>query len=366
MSITVEVNYEQIAFQCESVCEVAQKQLEEMDRILEELSASSVRLQNDQTRRLIEEISQEKSELFRQMETVRKKAAEQAKLGTIKINNHDSRFNEIMAHKDDTVKEATTLQTQSDLLASKKLVELRALLDSLLSEKIKNLQQKIIDRASGVVAINSEIENLLASIEDGVLRQFTYIAYLQNPDLAGEALLAAGREQMDVTVEKRLAAETERIRQELEAARISQKEVQKIIKPGADLATVRQAATAEIINEKVRQKSLRIIMKAVADRGFIVDKKNIRIDRESNEVHMIAVKASGEQAEFRVFLDGKFIYDFHNGYKGQACQKDSEPFMQALEEVYGMHIKETREIWSNPDKISTMKYQAMNTNKNRG
>ena len=45
--------------------------------------------------------------------------------------------------------------------------------------------------------------------------------------------------------------------------------------------------------------------------------------------------------------------------------KDIEPFMTALEEVYGIHVTERQEIWSNPDKISTMKYQAMNTNKNK-
>ena len=39
--------------------------------------------------------------------------------------------------------------------------------------------------------------------------------------------------------------------------------------------------------------------------------------------------------------------------------------MTALEEVYGMQITEKQEIWSNPDKISAMKYQAINTNKNK-
>jgi hypothetical protein len=90
----------------------------------------------------------------------------------------------------------------------------------------------------------------------------------------------------------------------------------------------------------------------------------VTINRESNEVVMVPLKASGEKAEFRVFLDGRFIYDFR-GYEGQACQKDIEPFMKDLEEVYGVHVTKSQEIWSNPDKISTMKYQTFNTNKNR-
>ena len=38
-----------------------------------------------------------------------------------------------------------------------------------------------------------------------------------------------------------------------------------------------------------------------------MDKKNIKIKRDTNEVILVGLKASGEKAEFRVFLDGKFI-----------------------------------------------------------
>ena len=116
---------------------------------------------------------------------------------------------------------------------------------------------------------------------------------------------------------------------------------------------MQEAATTEIVGEKVRQKSLKIIMQAIKARGFVVDKNNIKIKRDTNEVIMVAQKASGEKAEFRVFLDGKFIYDFR-GYEGQACQKDIGPFMKDLEEVYGVHVTKQTEIWSNPDKISTI------------
>ena len=36
-------------------------------------------------------------------------------------------------------------------------------------------------------------------------------------------------------------------------------------------------------------------MDAVQKRGFIVDKKNIKINREKNEVILVALKASGEK-----------------------------------------------------------------------
>lgn len=71
------------------------------------------------------------------------------------------------------------------------------------------------------------------------------------------------------------------------------------------LSAIRTAASDEIVGEKVRQKSLKIIMQAIQARGFVVDRKNIKIKRDTNEVILVALKASGEKAEFRVFLDGK-------------------------------------------------------------
>lgn len=190
------------------------------------------------------------------------------------------------------------------------------------------------------------------------------MAFVRDSSLSGNALLEAGKALMSESVEARYEKEAELIRVELAAAKVPTETIEKIVEEGKPIANIREAATTEIVGEKVRQKSLKIIMQAIKARGFVVDKNNIKIKRDTNEVIMVAQKASGEKAEFRVFLDGKFIYDFR-GYEGQACQKDIGPFMKDLEEVYGVHVTKQTEIWSNPDKISTMKYQSINTNKNK-
>ena len=241
---------------------------------------------------------------------------------------------------------------------------MRALLDSLLSESIVANQAKMIDRANGVVRLDEATKKFLDTIEDEVLRQFVYIAFVRDSSLSGAELREAGKALMNESVEARYEKEAELIRAELAAAKVPAETVDKIIGAGKPIAEIREAATTEIVGEKIRQKSMKLIVKAITERGFIVDKKNIKINRETNEGTMVALKASGERATFKIFLDGKFIYDFR-GYEGQACQKDIEPFMTALEEVYGIHVTERQEIWSNPDKISTMKYQAINTNKNK-
>ena len=343
MSHTVQINYEQIAVQCHSICEVAENQVAELDKMLADLEGSSSRLLNDQTEALRKQIEREKRELIKSIEAVKTQADKKTLT---------------------TTAGAQALQRQANKLATGRLAEMRALLDSLLSESIAANQAKMIDRANGVIRLDEATKKFLDTIEDEVLRQFVYIAFVRDSSLSGTALLEAGKALMNESVEARYEKEAEIIRAELAAAKVPAETVEKIVGTGKPIAEIREAATTEIVGEKIRQKSMKLIVKAITERGFIVDKKNIKINRETNEVTMVALKASGERATFKIFLDGKFIYDFR-GYEGQACQKDIEPFMTALEEVYGIHVTERQEIWSNPDKISTMKYQAMNTNKNK-
>ena len=360
LSHAVQINYEQIAVQCHSICEVAENQVAELDRMLTDLEGSSSRLLNDQTEALRKQIEKEKNELLKQIKAVLERADEDAKKGIVTGDSDRLNVGQTRA----VITTAEQLRTRVNELATGRLAEMRALLDSLLSESLAANQARMIDRANGVVRLDEATKAFLDTIDDEVLRQFVYIAFVRDSSLSGTALLEAGKALMHESVEARYEKEAELIRAELAAAKVPTETVEKIVGAGKPLAEIREAATTEIVGEKVRQKSMKLIMKAIAERGFIVDKKNIKINRETNEVTMVALKASGERATFKIFLDGKFIYDFR-GYEGQACQKDIEPFMTALEEVYGIHVTERQEIWSNPDKISTMKYQAMNTNKNK-
>lgn len=359
MSHQVQINYQGIAIQCESVCEVAETRLKELDEMLAKLKETSNTLMKEQAVELVQTIEQEERDLLLRIKKVREQVTHQAR----------SRSNDITS----TLTFAHGLKQAVDKLSSEKLIEFQSLLTTLLDESIQDNQRKMRERNNGVIFIDEATQRVLDTIDDATLKQFTYLAYLQDNMLVGESLIAAGKALMEKTVnstyESRYAEEAAKIRAELEAARVDKETVDKVIGEASGsarekLTAIREAATQEIVGEKVRQKSLKIIMDAIQQRGFIVDKKNIKIKRDTNEVIMVALKASGEKAEFRIFLDGRFIYDFR-GYEGQACLKDIEPFMHDLEEVYGIHVTKQTEIWSNPDKILTMKYQAINTNKNK-
>lgn len=371
MSQQVQIDYKHIACQCNTVCKMAEQRLQELDDMLAKIESTATRLLNEQSENLKEAIRKEKDALLKQIKVVKDKAEEDAKMGVVHTNNHDARY----AHRDDTINAARNLENMVNIVSSQKLIEFQALLDKLLKESTNEGYRKLLERAKGEITIDNKTQDLLNTIQDSMLRQFTYLAYIKDNSLVGGALIEAGKslmnEALNSTYESRMAAEEAKIRKELEAARVDKEIISEVVSKKAGTAQERLTqmqtqATKEVIGETVRQQSLKVIMKAVADRGFIVDKKNIKINRETNEVHMVAMKASGERADFKIYMDGKFIYDFHHGYQGQACQKDIEPFMKDLEDVYGIHVTKSQEIWSNPDKISTMKYQAMNTNKNKG
>ena len=344
MSHVVRIDYHQIAIQCTSICEVAEQRLAEMDQLLATLMASSTRLQNHQTQALKKEIERERSALEEQIRTIQNQAAQK---------------------RLETTREAQQLLRHANELAADRLVKMRALLDTLLAESVQKHQLAMEARANGYTRLDDQVLTWIESIEDEVLRQFTHIAYVRNPALSNKDLLHAGEALMQEALEDRHEEEAARIRAELVSTKVAPERVEEIVASGKSIQEMQETASSEIVGEKVRQKSVKIIIKAIQERGFIVEKKNIRINRDANEVHITAQKASGEVATFKVYLDGQFIYDFH-GYEGQACQKDIQPFMQALEEVYGMHIDAVQELWANPDKIQSSKQQAMRTNTNKG
>ena len=360
MSEQVIIDYQQIAVQCNSICDIAEKRLQELDEMIAKIEGTSTQLLNDETERLKKQIEKERDELLKKIKNVRDKADNDAIKGVIRTNNHDVLYQK----RDEAINAARELQNTVNILASQQIIAFEETLRTLLGDKLQDNQRKLLERSNGVITIDEQTQKLLDSIHDVALRQFVYIAYLKDNTLSGDALLKAGQALMGQTYESRMQEEQVKIRAEMEAARVDKATIDKVVTEGKTIAEIRENATTEIVGEKVRQKSLKIIMDAVQKRGFIVDKKNIKINREKNEVILVALKASGEKAEFKVYLDGRFIYDFR-GYEGQACQKDIEPFMKDLEEVYGIHVTKTQEIWRNPDKISTMKYQTFNTNKNK-
>ncbi len=106
------------------------------------------------------------------------------------------------------------------------------------------------------------------------------------------------------------------------------------------------------LDESARKHAIAAILQAIQKRGFIVDSNDIRITKENDDslVLVYAKKVTGEEAIFKVYLDGRFTYKFE-GYEGHAHDVDEQPFVNDLS-MYDVSLsKEIKKTYLNPDKI---------------
>lgn len=371
MSHAVRIDYQGISIQCQSICEMAGSQLCKLDRMLDEIEKGSSRLLNSQTEALRKEISRTKEKLQRKIDSVVHKARNNANKGAVVV---DSDFMGKHANAYDVIDEARELEEMVARLSDTKIVEFESLLNQLLGNQLESQNERLKVLASGSIRINTSVQQKIDSIEDEIIKQYVYLAWVEHPEESFDTIYAYAMEAKgkadNQQYEKSEAAKMKEIKKELRAEKIDEATIDRITSVSEGSAKeriikAREQANAEIVGEKVRKESVKIIVKAIKNRGFVVDAKSIKIDRANNQVIIVAMKPSGAKAEFKVYLDGKFEYRF-DGYEGQACQKDIKPFMDDLEEVYGIKVVNQTELWSgNPDKNSTMKYQTVNHNTNR-
>ena len=101
-----------------------------------------------------------------------------------------------------------------------------------------------------------------------------------------------------------------------------------------------------IADETVRREVIKAIYLSLKKSGFIVNAPQLADD----VVLLRAKKPAGQQAEFKVELDGTLAFKFDN-YEGQKCKKDIDEVTALLDECYGVKLSNRRVLWSNPDRI---------------
>lgn len=123
-------------------------------------------------------------------------------------------------------------------------------------------------------------------------------------------------------------------------------------------------ANAEInsasLEKAVRNRVIVSIIKTVKEQGFIIKKENVEECGEYAKVS--AVKPNGEQANFVIYLDGKFIYKFQE-YEGLSCETDIANFEEKFERIYGIKLDKKEIMWSNPDRLGKMAHQTISNKK---
>lgn len=126
------------------------------------------------------------------------------------------------------------------------------------------------------------------------------------------------------------------------------------------ISSANQSASTEEVSINVRNRVVTAIIKIIKEQGFIVKRENVVV--QGDEAIIIASKTNGEEARFKVNLNGKFAYKFHK-YSGMSCEKDINNFEKVFTEVYGINIENKNIVWSNPDRLDKMAHQTINNNK---
>lgn len=152
MSHQVQIDYQGVAIQCQSVCEVAEKRLQELDEMLEKARESSTSLMNIQASEAYQAIQKAREDLSNQIQDVRAEAQSKA------------------AHRDASVAGSLTkaqrLQQTVNTLSSQKIIEFNSLLQMLLLDSIQSNYQKLLNQGNGVVTVDDALKQFLDGTED--------------------------------------------------------------------------------------------------------------------------------------------------------------------------------------------------------
>lgn len=361
MSKRVKVDFQGIAVECEIILQQVSQHLCKLQQSLDRVAQGASRFSSEQTQAVEKELKHMIASVERELTEVVALAKANSTLGVVTT---DLDFDRENRQRVALLQKAQELQRKSDHYGSTGLAQVEGLYRHLMNESIQQTLQQA--RPSQDAQKREGFLTQLATIEDSIYAQYIYLEWLQDDNASFEILRKRGEVEMSQKTSTFIAFNREQQRatwkEELQRAGVTSAKVEEILQGEGTIETVQQHVTQEIIEETKRKKTLAIIKSAIEERGFIIPKGGIKLQREKDEVVLVAQKPHGEQVDFRISLHGQFIYHF-DGYKGQSCQEDITPFMNDLEEIYGLQVTQTQELWSNPDRVQEKKQQVQQVKK---
>lgn len=361
MSQQVTVDYQGISIQVQAECDTAVHSLCNIDKTLKRIHETASKLESSKVKEYEEYLMKSKTVIKDKIEAFKSTLEKYKDARAYSINNHQPQYAEFLKFTERVQKESIELTNLVNELTGSKLAVIDQMIDEGLLNAGQESAQKLLNKMNGVLNISQSIIERINKIEDVSLRELVYREMVDeaNAGLGFDELISKAHTEYDILVGKKTRQVIEECKAELKANGIALEVVDNV----KTIDEANAAMNAAITDEKVRKETLKVIIKAIKERGFIVDtKKNLKIDKEKNIVKLVALKASGQMAEFEIQLNGKFMYHFDE-YEGHACKKDIAPFLEDLKNIYDIDITHEEITWENPDKIQTQKYQYVNKNK---
>ncbi len=349
MSHSVLIDYRNMKGQALGQCKVLCSKLCDVEKALDFLEESSKSIISEKALKYKEYLLSIKKELTLNLKNI------ESGIENVKDFAYDYE-NNIIPSTNDISFNINDLERNLTLMYS--------LVNSDLSNSVQESNQKLDEELRFGTSLNTSLITQIELVSDFTLREYMYLEAIKktNNSLIFEEIQQLAFNKMNNIITKNNIDNKDTI---IKEAKVIMKDlpddvVEEVIKQ--DISIVKEKAYDAIVSEEVRKDTIKTIRKIITSRGFVVSNNSIKIDRIKNIVNMVGIKANGERAAFTVNMEGQFTYKFDN-YEGQACQKDIQPFMDDLENLYNIKVDKKKEIWSNPDKLTKKTYQTQNYNK---
>jgi len=223
------------------------------------------------------------------------------------------------------------------------------------NEAIQNMFEMWSENNKGVLS------EALSETNDELLQNYMITAYRNDPYVSKDML----KSQAENMMKDSLQFQKKRAQNNLEKILIS-KGIDKVISksenenPTKTLTEINNENTQKTVDKAVRNRVLNSVLKIIKQQGFLISKENV-VEKGDHAI-INSIKPNGEAVRFEVYLDGRFVYKFHD-YEGLSCEKDIENFEKQFESIYGFKIEDKKTTWSNPDKLKKQNHNTFNNNK---
>lgn len=359
MSQQVTVDYQGISIQAQAECDRAVHSLCQIDKVLEKIHKVANKLETSKVKEYEIYLQKSKNAIKKKIENFKNALEKYKETRAYMVDGQHSSYQQFIDFADKVQNESQDLIKIVNELTGSKLAIINQMIEVGLLNAGKATTQAMLDKLNGVVMISSNILSQINNIEDVSLRELAYKEILKNDKLSFDEVIIRAQEEYNILLGKQTKTVIQECKEELTKNGIDTKKLDNV----KSIDEAYEITNESIVDENVRKETLKIIIKAIKDRGFIVDtKKNLKFNKEKNVLKLVALKASGQKAEFEIQLNGKFMYHFDK-YEGHACKKDIKSFFEDLKNIYDINILHEEVIWENPDKIQTQKYQYINKNK---
>lgn len=356
MSHQTIISYEGVSIQIQAQCETAAASLCKIDKTLNKIQETAKTLRTEEVKEYERYLMKAKEEIQSRIEAFKKTLEQYRSVKTTNQGEYQRTVGELR-------RQASELSATVATLTGSKLQAIEAMIRNGLLDEGNTIFEQMRDAANGKINLDDKTLARINAIEDVSLRQLALVEASKGAAGTFEEILDAARKQYESLLESSKKGFINETIEEMRSGGVDDATIDKVVGGAASIDEITERASAAITDERVRKETLKVIIKAIKARGFIVDtRNNLKIDREKNVVRLVALKASGQKAEFEIQLSGKFMYRF-DGYEGQACKKDIEPFMSDLASIYDINVLHEEVIWDNPDKIQMQQYQHYKTNK---